>query len=186
MLITPIALGGIEPLGGADQVALGFAVSHVGNGDGWFLVSVDDLALSVREPLRNARRQIGVQIIGIDFDVTIGGVEFLPLDGLPDRGRRRLRGFFDRLLPQEDLEVGRLERMMRHRLRILDERTIALDERFVAIGVDGLKIWERSVASDRIFRAHRRDLDFGSDGGANRQLVVRQSLIPVFTIEGDH
>ena len=94
-------------------------------------------------------------------------------------------GFLDRLLPQEDLEVGRFQRVVRHRLRILDEGAIALDERLVAVGVDGLEIRERRVAADRIFRTHRRDLDFRGDGGADRQLVVRQALVLVLAVERD-
>src|SRR6266850_4130485 len=37
-----------EPLGGAEQIALGFAIGHVGNRNCRLLVGVDDLALSVR------------------------------------------------------------------------------------------------------------------------------------------
>src|ERR1700722_8291879 len=73
---------------------------------------------------------------------------------------------------------------MRDRLGFLDEGAVALDERLVAVGVDSLEIWKRGEASDRVFRPHRRDLDFGSDGGANRQFVVGQSLVLIFAIEG--
>jgi len=89
-----------------------------------------------------------VQIIGIDFTDRSERRTPVPSPAPPDRGRRHLRSFFHRLLPQEDLEVGRLQRVMRHRLRILDKCTIALDERLVAVGVDGLEIRERRVASD--------------------------------------
>src|ERR1700678_4262442 len=74
---------------------------------------------------------------------------------------------------------------MRDRLWILDKGTVALDERLVAVSIDSLEIRKRGEASDRVFRPHRRDLDFGSDGGADRQFVVGKPLVLVFTIEGD-
>ena len=46
--------------------------------------------------------------------------------------------------------------MVRHRLRVLDERAVALDEGLVAVGVDRHEIRERGVAADGVFRRPSR------------------------------
>ena len=114
-----------------------------------------------------------------------GRVELLALHRVANGGRRDGARLLHRLLPQEHLEVGRFQRVMGDRLGILHELPVALDERLVDIGVDGLEVRERGVASDRVFGAHRRDLDFRGHGGADRQLVVGQALVLEFAIEGD-
>ena len=126
-----------------------------------------------------------MQVLRIDLHMAVRRVELLALDGLADRDRRDLGRLLHRLLPQEDLEVGRFQRVMRHRLRVLDEGAVALDEGLVEVGVDRLEIRERGVAADRIFGAHRRDLDLRGHGRADRQLVVGQALVLVLAIERD-
>src|SRR3984893_19523558 len=74
---SDLQLRRIQSLGGAEQVALGLAIGHVRQRDGRLLIGVDDLALSVRQPLRNPGRQIAVQIIGIDLYVAVRSVELL-------------------------------------------------------------------------------------------------------------
>src|ERR1700733_6711983 len=62
---SDLQLRRIQPLGGTEQVVLGLAIGHVGQRNGRLLVGVDDLALPVRQPLRDPGREVGVQIIGI-------------------------------------------------------------------------------------------------------------------------
>src|SRR5450755_5079105 len=57
-----VELGGLKPLAGAEQVGRRLAIGDIGQRNYRLLVGVDDLALSVREPLRDARRQVGVQV----------------------------------------------------------------------------------------------------------------------------
>ncbi len=163
----------------------GLAIGDVGQRHHRLLVGVDDLALPVRQPLRDARREIGVQVLRIDLHMTVGRVELLALHGFADRDRRDLGRLLHRLLPQEDLEVGRFQRVMGHRLRVLHEGAVALDEGLVEVGVDRLEVRERGVAADRIFGAHRRDLDLRGHGRADRQLVVGEALVLVLAIERD-
>ena len=64
-------LGGVETLRRAEQIVVGLAIGDVGQGLNRLLVLVDDLALTVRQPLRNARREPGVQVFRLDLDVPV-------------------------------------------------------------------------------------------------------------------
>src|ERR1700728_4393668 len=68
---SDLQLRGIQPLGGTEQVVLGLAIGHVGQRNGRLLVGVDDLALSVRPPLRDPGREGGVQIVRIDLHMAV-------------------------------------------------------------------------------------------------------------------
>ena len=76
-----------SPLDGAEQIVVGLAVRHVGQRVDRRLIVVDDLALAVRLPLRNARRQTGVQVLRLDLDVAVRRVELLALHCIADGGR---------------------------------------------------------------------------------------------------
>ena len=100
--------------------------------------------------------------------MAVGGVELLPLHGFTDGRRRRFAGFFHGLRPQEDLEIRTFQRVMGHRLGIVDELAVAFDERIVGVRIDGLEVGERGIAAGRVLSPHGRDLDLGRNRRTDR------------------
>jgi len=123
-------------------------------------------------------------VFRLDLDVTIGASIFLPLHRVTYRQRFEFGGLLGRLFPQMNAHIGRLQRALRHGLRIVDELAIALDERLVGIGVDRLEIRERAetsaaysapIAAISISRSPRRRSD----------LVLAEALVLELAVEGD-
>ncbi len=172
-------------LGGAHQVRVGLAVGEVRQGPHGLRRGIHHLALPVGLPLADARRDPGMQALRVDQHLAAGRVVRLAADVGADRiGRRGLAGLH-RLLPQEHLEVRRLQRVVGDGLRVIDELAVAVHERLVGRRVDRHEIRHRRVAAGRVFGAHRGDLDLAGDGGADRHGGLRHALVLVFAVERD-
>src|ERR1700675_4871011 len=111
-----LELAAVQALLGAEQALLGLAIGGVGQRHDRLLVLVDDLELAVRLDLADARREPSVEVLRLDPDAALRRVELLALGAFADRIGLDLAGLLDRLLPQEDLEIGAFERVVGDRI----------------------------------------------------------------------